>query len=139
MKWLLVAVAFALGAAITWFLTVKRVTQTVPTQGAGVGDVDQGGGAMDSSETHDLEGQVGDGDADGDSHGAAEAVDDGSDDASSFGGERTSASASARAGWDHDAEDIDALLSDDEKSHAEKAGGKPSGEGTSGEETPGHA
>lgn len=135
------AVAFALGAAITWFLTVKRVTQTVPTQGAGVGDVDQGGGAMDSSETHDLEGQVvdGDGQADGDSHDAAEAVDDGSDDASSFGGERTSASASARGGWDHDAEDIDALLSDDEKSHAEKAGGKTSGEGTSGEETPGHA
>ncbi len=32
MKWLLVVVAFVLGAAITWFLTVKRVTRVVPAE-----------------------------------------------------------------------------------------------------------
>lgn len=116
MKWLLVGVAFVLGAAITWFLTVKRVNQTMQTAGPDVDDTDEGGTSMGSREGNGVE------DVSGDDGTEPEALDDGSDDASRFGGERTEATADPRVGWDHDAEDIDALLSDEEKSGGEKSG-----------------
>jgi hypothetical protein len=83
MKWLLVVVAFILGAAITSFLTVKRGTRVVSAGGqVNVGD--------DSS-------------AD---------VEDVADDASAFGGAHTSTSevAGAAEAWDREAEDEDALM-----------------------------
>ena len=51
MKWLLVVVAFVLGAAITWLLTVKRVTRVVPTEGQAPGGA--GASAEDDREAED--------------------------------------------------------------------------------------
>ena len=85
MKWLLMVVAFVLGAAITWLLTVKRVTRVVPTE-------DQApGGAGASADAEDAE-----------------------DEASRFGGAHTPTSDTpgAAEAWDRDAEDEDALMSD---------------------------
>jgi hypothetical protein len=84
MKWPLVGVAFILGVAITWFVTVKRVTLVVPAEG----QVSGGAGAAED-----------DGEAE--------------DDASGFGGAHTPVSDTpgAAEAWDRDAEDEDALLS----------------------------
>ncbi|GAA2024038.1 hypothetical protein GCM10009740_11770 [Terrabacter terrae] len=109
MKWLLVAVAFVLGAAITWLLTVRRVSVTVPAGPDATGDPNDGGSGVGSDAEH-VEGVA------GDRIGESEPVEDDLEDASRFGGERTRSTVSPRVGWDDDAEDIDALLSEEEKS-----------------------
>lgn len=114
MKWLLMAVAFVLGAAVTWLVTVKRVTKVVPT-GADAGDADQGGEGMASTEAPGATDPAQEG-------GDADTPVDEVDDAGRFGGERTSSTTGSRVGWDEDAEDIDALLTDEEKSGAQKPG-----------------
>ncbi|GAA2742361.1 hypothetical protein GCM10009868_12020 [Terrabacter aerolatus] len=139
MKWLLM-VAFVLGAAITWFLTVRRVSRTLPAGeaaeteivepeiapvvspgGAVAGGVGVAGGAdlvaatsaglIDAAgDTSHVEDPAGDGE-------------DAGDDASGFGGVHTPASESTGAaeGWDRDAEDEDTLLS-----HAPSGGARAS-------------
>lgn len=115
MKWLLMAVAFFLGFAVTWLVTVKRVTKVVPV-GSDADEADQGGRDMASTESHEAKDPVEDAGA------GAETPADEVDDAGRFGGERTTSSASARVGWDENAEDIDALLTDEEKSGAARRG-----------------
>jgi hypothetical protein len=115
MKWLLMAVAFVLGAAVTWLVTVKRVTKDVPI-GSDAGGEDRGGEGMASTESHEVTDPIQEGGG-----GTETPVDEG-EDASRFGGEHTSSTASPRVGWDEDAEDIDALLTDDEKSGADRPG-----------------
>lgn len=56
---------------------------------------------------------------------------DESDDPSRFGGERTGSTVDPRVGWDENAEDIDALLSDEEKSEGPSAPGHESDSQTS--------
>jgi hypothetical protein len=84
MKWPLVGVAFVLGAAVTWFVTVKRVTLVVPAEGQVTGGA-----------------------------GASEDDGEGEDDASGFGGAHTPVSDTpgAAEAWDRAAEDEDALMS----------------------------
>ncbi|WP_374968752.1 hypothetical protein [Terrabacter sp. BE26] len=131
MKWLLVAVAFALGAAITWLLTVRRVSLTVPAVADGAGDPTEGANGMGSGAAH-VEGVA------GDSGREAEPVEDdagdGLEDASRFGGERTSSTVSPRVGWDDDAEDIDALLPEEEKSQGQESGEQTADEQTADEQ-----
>lgn len=85
MKWLLLALAVALGAAITWFLTVKRASRT-----AGAEDQAVVGPSGEARGDADLE-----------------------DDATGFGGAHTPVSESPgpAEAWDRDAQDEDALLS----------------------------
>lgn len=94
MKWLLVAVAFVLGAVTTWFLTVKRVTRVV-------------------SEEEQVPGGTGRQAAEGTGSSADVEVDDVEDAASAFGGAHTATSdaSGAAEAWDRDAEDEDALMS----------------------------
>ena len=94
MKWLLVAVAFVLGAVTTWFLSVKRVTRVVSAE-------DQVPGGADRRP------------AEGTGSSADVQVEDVEDHASAFGGARTATSEASGAAeaWDRDAEDEDALLS----------------------------
>lgn len=130
MKWLLMVVAFVLGAAITWFLTVRRVSRTVPVGeetapavaqpemapvvwpgGAVAGAVGVAGGAdLVAATSAGVVGTVAD--SSEDAEGVAD-INDAQDDASGFGGPRTPTSDSpgAAEGWDRDAEDEDALLS----------------------------
>ena len=117
MKWLLMGVAFVLGAAVTWLVTVKRVTRVVSVDSTEAGHANQGGSGMGST------GAQGVGESAQDQANEAGTVVDQTDDPSRFGGERTSATVSPRVGWDDDAEDIDALLSDEEKSSAPSAEG----------------
>jgi hypothetical protein len=98
MKWPLVGVAFVLGAAVTWFVTVKRVTLVVPaggpaTGGADLPAADGSGSSADAEDVDDVEGVE--------------------DDPSAFGGARTATSEASGAAeaWDRDAEDEDALMS----------------------------
>ena len=97
MKWLLVAVAFVLGAVTTWFLTVKRVTRVVSAEDQVPGGADRlgadGTGSSADAEVEDVENVE--------------------DDASAFGGAHTAASddSGAAEAWDRDAEDEDALMS----------------------------
>jgi len=128
MKWLLVAVAFVLGAGITWLLTVRRVRVTVPAVADAAGDPNDGGSGMGS----DAEQVAGVADGPGRE---SEPVEDDVEDASRFGGERTSSTVSPRVGWDDDAEDIDALLSEEEKSEERESVGQQSDEKTSDEQT----
>ena len=94
MKWLLVAVAFVLGAVTTWFLTVKRVTRVVSAEDQVPGGVDRQA-AEGTGSSADVE------------------VDDVEDAASAFGGAHTATSdaSGAAEAWDRDAEDEDALMS----------------------------
>lgn len=126
MKWLLMVVAFVLGAAITWFLTVKRVTRTVPAGDPAAAEVSEpetvpvvfpGGpvaGAVGVAGGADLVAAAGAGvlatEVAGSSEGEGE--DDDGDEASRFGGAHTPASEApgAAEAWDRDAEDEDALL-----------------------------
>ena len=59
MKWLLVAVAFVLGAVTTWFLTVKRVTRVVSAEDQVPGGADrqaaEGTGSSADVEVDDVE------------------------------------------------------------------------------------
>ena len=130
MKWLLVAVAFVLGAGITWLLTVRRVSPTVPAVTDAAGDPNDGGGDMGSDAEH-VEGVAGDPGREAE----AEPVEDELEDASRFGGERTTSTVSPRVGWDDDAEDLDALLSEEEKSEERESRGQPSDDKTSDEQT----
>ncbi|HET9631150.1 MAG TPA: hypothetical protein VFP73_02055, partial [Terrabacter sp.] len=82
MKWLLMAVAFFLGFAVTWLVTVKRVTKVVPV-GSDADEADQGGRDMASTESHEAKDPVEDAGA------GAETAADEVDDAGRFGGERT--------------------------------------------------
>ena len=98
MKWPLVGVAFFLGAAVTWFVTVKRVTLVVPAGGPATGGADLpaaegSGSSADAEDVDDVEGVE--------------------DDPSAFGGARTATSEASGAAeaWDRDAEDEDALMS----------------------------
>ena len=120
MKWVLVAVAFLLGAGITWLLTVRRVRVTVPAVVDAAGDPNDGGSGMGSDAKH-VEGVADDPDREA----GAGPVEDDLEDASRFGGERTSSTVSPRVGWDDDAEDIDALLTEEEKSGERESGGQP--------------
>ncbi|GAA2479766.1 hypothetical protein [Terrabacter carboxydivorans] len=129
MKWLLMVVAFVLGASITWFLTVKRVSRTVTADGAAAPVVPEAEVAPVVSPGGPVAGAVGvAGGADlvaATNPGvlataAAASSDDGDDegddvpedDASRFGGVHTPASESpgVAEGWDRDAEDEDALV-----------------------------
>jgi hypothetical protein len=137
MKWLLMVVAFVLGAAITWFLTVKRVTRTVPTGDPAAAEVSEpetvpvvfpGGpvaGAVGVGGGADLVAAAGAGvlatEAAGSSDDEGEDDDGGEDDedegddgdeASRFSGAHTPASEAPgpAEAWDRDAEDEDALL-----------------------------
>jgi hypothetical protein len=132
MKWLLMVVAFVLGAAITWFLTVKRVTRTVPAGDPSAAELSEpetvpvvfpGGpvaGAVGVAGGADLVAAAGAGvlatEAAGSSDDEDEGEDDGNEDdgdeASRFGGAHTPASETpgAAEAWDRDAEDEDALL-----------------------------
>ncbi|MGO4603148.1 channel accessory protein ArfC [Terrabacter sp. 2YAF2] len=94
MKWLLLAVAFVLGAVTTWFLTVKRVTRVVSAEDQVPGGAD-GQAAEGTGSSADVE------------------VDDLEDAASAFGGAHTATSdaSGAAEAWDRDAEDEDALMS----------------------------
>ena len=91
MKWLLMVLAFVLGAVTTWFLTVKRGTR--PVDGASA-VVDQAAGGV------------------GVEHGEDDVVLGLDDDPSRFGGERTPLSETVGPAerWDRNAEDVDALL-----------------------------
>ena len=126
MKWLLLVLAFVLGAAMTWFLTVKHASRTVP-DGAGAapgpsapepGPVVSPGepvaGAVGIAGGGDLAAAAGAGvmateptEAPQRSH---EEIDG---DAGGFGGPRTplSEAPGAAESWDRNAEDEDALLS----------------------------
>ncbi|MEW1955280.1 hypothetical protein [Terrabacter sp. NPDC080008] len=116
------AVAFVLGAAVTWFLTVKRVTTVEPAD-TDAGGTDEGGDPMGLGSAQEGSGSAGD-----DVDVAGTPVDE-TDDPSRFGGERTSSTVDPRVGWDENAEDIDALLSDEEKSDdATRDQGKPGGQ-----------
>jgi len=137
MKWLLMVVAFVLGAAITWFLTVKRVTRTVPAGDPAAAELSEpetvpvvfpGGpvaGAVGVAGGADLVAAAGAGvlatEAAGSSDDEDEGEHDGNEDdgdeddgdeASRFGGAHTPASETpgAAEAWDRDAEDEDALL-----------------------------
>src|SRR6476661_8141463 len=136
MKWLLMVVAFVLGAAITWFLTVKRVTRTVPAGDPAAAEVFEpetvpvvfpGGpvaGAVGVGGGADLVAAAGAGvlateapgssDDGGEDDEGGEDEDDGDDgdEASRFGGAHTPASEAPgpAEAWDRDAEDEDALL-----------------------------
>lgn len=137
MKWLLMLLAFVLGAAITWFLTVKRVTRTVSAgDGAADGEVvepeltpvvspgEPVAGAVGVAGGADLAAAAGAGvlaaeapEISETSEAAGSAVDDqdgeeGEDDASRFGGSHTEPSevAGAAEEWDRDAQDEDALM-----------------------------
>jgi hypothetical protein len=137
MKWLLMVVAFVLGAAITWFLTVKRVTRTVPAGDPSAAELSEpetvpvvflGGpvaGAVGVAGGADLVAAAGAGvlatEAAGSSDDEDEGEHDGNEDdgdeddgdeASRFGGAHTPASETpgAAEAWDRDAEDEDALL-----------------------------
>ena len=94
MKWLLVAVAFVLGAVTTWFLSVKRVTRMVSAE-------DQVPGGADRQA------------AEGTGSSADVQIEEVEDDASAFGGAHTASSdaSGAAEAWDRDAEDEDALMS----------------------------
>src|SRR6476469_9029754 len=94
MKWLLVAVAFVLGAVTTWFLSVKRVTRMVSAEDQVPGGADRQAGEGTGSSA-DVE------------------VEEVEDDASAFGGAHTASSdaSGAAEAWDRDAEDEDALMS----------------------------
>ncbi|GGN02264.1 hypothetical protein GCM10009721_31830 [Terrabacter tumescens] len=140
MKWLLMLLAFVLGAAITWFLTVKRVTRTVSVDD-GAADVEAAepdltpvvspgepvAGAVGVAGGADLAAAAGAGvlaaeapEISQTSEAADSAVDDedgeeGEDDAdnaSRFGGSHTEPSEAPGAAeeWDRDAQDEDALM-----------------------------
>jgi hypothetical protein len=140
MKWLLMLLAFVLGAAITWFLTVKRATRTVSV-GDGGGDVaaaepeltpvvspgEPVAGALGAAGGADLDAAAGAGvlaaEAPAttetaetseavDSPGDDAAAEDDEDDASRFGGSHTEPSEAPGAAeeWDRDAQDEDALM-----------------------------
>ena len=102
MKWLLVVVAFVLGAAITWFLTVKRVTRSVPA------------GDQTSAVAPEVTPVVSPGGPVGEADQAHDEADEADDGASSFGGAHTptSEAVGAAEAWDRDAEDEDALMSE---------------------------
>jgi hypothetical protein len=132
MKWLLMVVAFVLGAAITWFLTVKRVTRTVPAGDPAAAELSEpetvpvvfpGGpvaGAVGVAGGADLVAAAGAGVLATEAAGSSEDEDDDGgevdedegDEASRFGGAHTPASETpgAAEAWDRDAEDEDALL-----------------------------
>ena len=97
MKWLLVAVAFVLGAVTTWFLSVKRVTRMVSAEDQVPGGADRQAGESTGSSA-DVQ---------------IEEVEEVEDDASAFGGAHTASSdaSGAAEAWDRDAEDEDALMS----------------------------
>ena len=125
MTWLLLVLALALGVALTWLLTVKRVSRTVP-EGAGAaaessapeltpvvspgepvaGAVGIGGGA-------DLAAAEGAGVPAAEADETSQRSQDGATaDEGGFGGPHTplSESPGAAESWDRDAEDEDALL-----------------------------
>ena len=136
MKWLLMVVAFVLGAAITWFLTVKRVTRTVPAGDPAAAEVSEpetvpvvfpGGpvaGAVGVGGGADLVAAAGagvlateaagssDDEGEDDDGGEDDEDEDDGDEASRFGGAHTPASEAPgpAEAWDRDAEDEDALL-----------------------------
>src|SRR6478735_5031789 len=92
MKWLLVAVAFVLGAVTTWFLSVKRVTRMVSAEDQVPGGADRQAGEGTGSSA-DVQ------------------VEEVEEDASAFGGAHTASSdaSGAAEAWDRD--DEDALMS----------------------------
>ena len=125
MTWLLMVLAFVLGVALTWLLTVKRVSRTVQ----------EGAGAADESSAPELTPVVSPGEpvagavgigggadlaaAEGAGVPAAEAdetsqrsQDEAAVDEGGFGGPHTplSESPGAAESWDRDAEDEDALM-----------------------------
>jgi hypothetical protein len=136
MKWLLMLLAFVLGAAITWFLTVKRATRTVsvgdgaPVVAAAepeltpvVSPGEPVTGAIGVAGGADLAAAAGAGVMAAEERKAAETAEtvetdldedgeEGEDDASRFGGSHTEPSEApgAAEGWDRDAQDEDALM-----------------------------
>ena len=126
MKWLLLVLAFVLGAAITWLLTVKRVSRTVQ-QGADATSAEPAApeltpvvspgepvaGALGIAGGADLAAAANAGvlatDADETSQRSQDEVEA---DEGGFGGPHTplSESPGAAESWDRDAEDEDALL-----------------------------
>ena len=126
MKWLLLVLAFALGAAITWFLTVKHASRTVQ-EGAGaaaelsapgptpvVSPSEPVAGAAGVAGGADLAAAAGAGVLATEPAETSQRSHDEVDvDAAGFGGPHTplSESRGAAESWDRDAEDEDALLS----------------------------
>ncbi|KRF44573.1 hypothetical protein ASH01_11290 [Terrabacter sp. Soil811] len=126
MKWLLLMLAFVLGAAITWFLTVKHASRTVQ-EGAGaaaelsapeptpvVSPSEPVAGAAGVAGGADLAAAAGAGVLATEPAGTSQRSHDEVDvDAAGFGGPHTplSESRSAAESWDRNAEDEDALLS----------------------------
>ena len=126
MKWLLLVLAFVLGAAITWFLTVKHASRTVQ-EGVGapadpaapeltpvVSPGEPVAGAVGIAGGADLAAAAGAGVlATEPAETSQRSHDEVDGDAGGFGGPHTplSESPGAAESWDRDAEDEDALLS----------------------------
>ena len=130
MKWLLLVLAFVLGAVVTWFLTVRRASRTLPVEGpvgtdadaspdADVAPVVSPGapavGAVGAVGAAELAAVVGDGVLSTEPDAPSEEVpgDAGpEEEATRFGGAHTAVSEApgAAEAWDRDAQDEDALM-----------------------------
>ncbi|KRF39484.1 hypothetical protein [Terrabacter sp. Soil810] len=130
MKWLLLVLAFVLGAVVTWFLTVRRASRTPPVEGPVGTDADGGAaadvapvvapgapvvGAVGVVGAADLAAVVGDGLLPAEADAPSEEVpgDAGpEEEATRFGGAHTAVSEEpgAAEAWDRDAQDEDALM-----------------------------
>ena len=131
MKWLLLVLAFVLGAVVTWFLTVRRASRTLPVEGPVGTDADGGPdadvappvvssgapvvGAVGPVGAAELAAVVGDGMLSAEPDAPSEEVpgDAGpEEEATRFGGAHTAVSEApgAAEAWDRDAQDEDALM-----------------------------